>query len=231
MTIEDITQTLQTVASNQAQTSADISALREQTEKLAGVGSLLEEAAALHQQVLRNYEARQAKLEESFRQVAESHAQLVEMLRLHEERLDGHDDVDRGVDEKLKALIDAQVGLEARQARFDESYQLLVQLARIQEERIDGQDEARVHTDARLDALIDSQIALGQRFEQMTTRIDQIGEHLDQATEAIKALVAAQTRTDEQIRQLVDRNGSTAKPKPKAKVKKAKKASKKGSAK
>src|SRR5262249_20549274 len=105
MTIEEISQTLQTVAENQAQLVSDIGALREQTDKLASASQVLGEAAGLHQQVLRSHEERQAKLDESFRQVAESHAQLVEMLRHHEERLDAYDESRRDVDESLKALI------------------------------------------------------------------------------------------------------------------------------
>src|SRR5262249_20329250 len=138
------------------------------------------------------------------------------------------------VDKSLKALIDAQVGREVRLSKLEEAHQLLINLARIQEGRIDGQDEARLHSDARLDTLIDSQITFGQRFEQMTARVDRIGEHLDQVAAmqsenaaAIKTLIAVQTRTDEQIKALLDRNG-TAKPKHKASKKAgAKKATRK----
>src|SRR5262249_60357606 len=64
MTIEEIERTLQTVAENQAQLTADV-------QKLTGANRILEEASALHQQVLRNHEARQARLEESFQRLVE----------------------------------------------------------------------------------------------------------------------------------------------------------------
>lgn len=38
------------------------------------------------------YEARQEKLEESFRQVAASHQLLIQLVRIQEERIDGHDE-------------------------------------------------------------------------------------------------------------------------------------------
>src|SRR5262249_48562240 len=55
------------------------------------------------------YEARQEKLEEAFRQVGESHVQLVEMLRIHENRLDGHDQAQERTDSRMDALIDDQI--------------------------------------------------------------------------------------------------------------------------
>jgi len=208
MTVEEIEQTLQTVAGNQAQlTEAQI-----------------------------RYEARQERLDETVKQIAESHQTIIQLVRVQEERIDGHDAALRATDEKLNALIDAQIGLESRQARLEESHQLLVQLARIQEERIDGQDEARLHTNTRLDALIDSQIQLTQRvntltddiatlnvrFERTDERLDRISERLESVAELqadnaeqIKSLIAAQARTDEQFRLLLDRNGA---PKPKRKT-------------
>jgi phage terminase Nu1 subunit (DNA packaging protein) len=72
-------------------------------------------------------------------------------------------------------------------------------------------------TDERLDRM-------AERVEAHDQQFGKIGAHLDQAVEAIKALAEAQARTDEQIRSLLDRNGS--KPRPVAKSKKA--AKKKG---
>jgi hypothetical protein len=54
------------------------------------------------------YEARQEKLEDAFRLVAESHAQLVEMIRLHEGRIDGHDEAQERTDGRLDAVIDGR---------------------------------------------------------------------------------------------------------------------------
>lgn len=173
MTVEEIEQTLQTVAGNQARlTEAQI-----------------------------KYETRQERLDETVKQIAESHQTIIQLVRLQEERIDGHDTALRATDEKLTALIDAQIGLESRQARLEESHQLLVQLARIQEERIDGQDEARRDTNARLDALLDSQILLTERVSTLTDDIAAL-------TEQTKALVTAQARTGEQFRLLLERNGA-----------------------
>jgi hypothetical protein len=107
MTLDDITRTLQTVAENQAQFTADLGALREQTEKLARSDRLLEEATQLHQQVLRNHEARQTHLDEAFKQVAVSHQMVVELLQIQEERIDGHDESTKNTDARLNALIDS----------------------------------------------------------------------------------------------------------------------------
>jgi len=228
MTIEEITATLQTVASNRARTSADIGALREQTEKLAGASQVLEEAASLHQQVLRDHEARQARFEEV-------HAQLVEMLRHHEERLDGHDETRREADERLDALINAQVRHEARQERMEEalrqiagSHQTLVQMLAIHEDRLDAGDESQNHTDGRLDALLNSQIDFNARLSEIAeiqaAHKREAGERGANLDAKLERLAEAQARTGEQIRALLDRNGS---PKPKAGAKKAPKATKK----
>jgi chromosome segregation ATPase len=254
MTVEEIEQTLRTVAGNQAQlTEAQIryearqerldetvkqiaeshqtiiQLVRAQEERIDGHDAMLratdEKLNALVDAQI-GFDSRQARLEES-------HQLLVQLARIQEERIDGHEATLRATDEKLNALIDAQIGFDSRQARLEESHQLLVQLARIQEERIDGQDEARLHTNTRLDALIDSQIQLTQRvstltddiatlnvrFERTDERLDRISERLESLSELqadnaeqIKSLIAAQARTDERFRLLLDRSGA---PKPK----------------
>lgn len=138
MTFEEITQTLQTVAENQAQTSADIRALREQTEKLAGAGNILEEAAALHQQVLRNHEERMAKLEET-------RAMLVEMIGRHEDRLDGHDSDHERTDGRLDALIDDQIS--ARSQAEERGRLLDEKLARLSLAQARADEQIRMLTD------------------------------------------------------------------------------------
>ncbi|MCG3159732.1 MAG: hypothetical protein JMDDDDMK_00747 [Acidobacteria bacterium] len=229
MTLEEITQTLQTVASNQAQTSADIGALREQTEKLAGASQVLEDAAALHQQVLRDHATRQAMLEKSSLRIAEAHQTLVQMLAHHEERLDGQDVARREADDRLDALINAQVRYEARQERLDaafrqiaESHQTLVQMLAIHEDRLDAGDKSQSHTDGRLDALLDSQIDFNARLMEIAEiqaarkrEADERGARLDAR---LAQLAEAQARTDERIRALLERNGSK---KPKASAKKS----------
>ena len=125
-------------------------------------------------------------------------------------------------DQRLDALIDAQVKYEARQERLEEaflqvaeSHHLSAQLAGFHGQRLDGHEQANIQTESRLDALIDMQIQLSHRVDALTSdiaalngRVDRIGAHLDQAVEQIKALAAAQTRTDEQIKILIGREGS-----------------------
>src|SRR5262247_1260534 len=106
MTIDEITRTLQMVAENQAQT----------TQRQAELEATVQEIAQFHQQVLRNHEARQAHLDEAFKM-------LIELTRIQEERIDGHDDANKATDEKLYALIDAQVGYESRRAQLETAIQ------------------------------------------------------------------------------------------------------------
>ena|SRR5215471_16052392 len=127
------------------------------------------------------YEARQERLEEAFRQVASSHAQLVEMLQLHEDRLDGQDEAALQTDSRLDALIDAQIQLTH------------------QVDTLTGD----------IAALNGRAAATDERLDRMAEKLDRTTDHLDLAVAAIDALVEAQARTDKQIRMLLDRNGAT----------------------
>jgi hypothetical protein len=172
MTIEEIERTLQTITEQNASATARQQRLEE----------TVQDVMALHQQVLRNHEARQGGLEEAFRRVAEAHQTLVQLVGIHEER-----------------LADS--------------------------------DSAQAHTDARLDGLIDTQIDFSERLTQLAglqaehkRESEERGARLD---EKLARLQAAQARADEQIKLLLDRNGSareTSATKPKAKraAKKAK---------
>jgi len=159
--------------------------------------------------------ARQARLDEIIKQVDTSHQALIERLRVQEERVDGHDKWLDAADEKLAAHINAQVKYEVRQERMEEalsqvaeSHHIIVQLASAQGERLDGHDKADVQTESRLAALIDAQIQLSHNIAALNGCIDRIGVHLDQVAEQINSLVTAQTRTDEQIKILLDRDGA-----------------------
>ncbi len=183
------------------------------------------------------------EIERAFQQVALSIQQLTQTAVRADERQDAAETERRAdaswrrkADERLDALINAQLRYEARQEKIEEAFRqvaaahaALVEMLRLHDERLDGHDEANVHTESRLDALIDSQIRLTERVDTLTgdiaalngraaatdDRLDRIGERLDQVAalqaanaEQIKALAEAQMRTDEQIRLLLERNGA-----------------------
>ena len=191
MTIEEVQQTLQTVAGNQAQL----------TEAQIG------------------YEARQTRLEETVKQIAEAHKTLIELVRIQEERIDGQDEARRDFDEGLNALVNAQVRYEARQEKLEEAFRQvatshaqLVEMLQLHEERLDGHDEADVQTESRLDGLIDAQIDFSERLSQLAAiqaehrkQSEDRGARLD---EKLVRLQEAQARTAAQIRMLINRNGS-----------------------
>lgn len=162
MTVEEITQTLQTVAENQAH------------------------------------------LDETVKQIAVAHKSVVELVRRHEERIDGQDVNRRESDERIEALINAQVRHEARREELEEAYKLvarshatIVKLLERHEERLDGHDRDLERTDGRLDAVIDDQISARSQAEERGRLLD----------EKLARLQEAQARADEQIRLLAARNG------------------------
>jgi chromosome segregation ATPase len=144
-----------------------------------------------------SYEARQERLEEAFRQVAASHAQLVEMLQLHEDRPDGQGEANVHTESRLDALIDAQIQLTQRVDTLTGDISALNGRAAATDERLDRMAE-------RMEA-----------HDQQLGRIEVL--QVENATQ-IKALISAQAGTDEQIKRLFDRR-KTAKT-PKARVKK-----------
>lgn len=141
------------------------------------------------------------------------------------------------IEETVNRLVGAQLGHEFRLSRIALAIQQLTQIVGATDGRLDALEEAQIHSDARLDALIDSQVqltrrvdALNGRFDQMAARVGQVAENVDRlaghvarlsehsdalngrfdkVAETLEALAAAQTRTDEQIRALFDRNGAT----------------------
>jgi hypothetical protein len=123
--------------------------------------------------------------------------------------------------EQTRVIAAAQIGHETRLARVEEGFrrlaeahQALVQLLGIHDERLDAGDEARTHTDARLDGLIDAQIDFSERLAQLAElqvqhkrEADERGARLD---EKLAQLQEAQARAAEQIRLLMEGNGSKA---------------------
>lgn len=107
MTFEETTRTLQTVAENQARHDEMHARHSERIAEIEeGVKALIDAQV--------RYEARREELEEAFKLVARAHADMVEMIRRHEERLDGHDSDHTRTDGRLDALIDDQISARSR---------------------------------------------------------------------------------------------------------------------
>ncbi|MCI0392254.1 MAG: hypothetical protein MOB07_26280, partial [Acidobacteria bacterium] len=114
------------------------------------------------------------EIEQTLQRVAVAIEQLMQAAVRADERQDTSDSAHQVADERLNALIDAQIGHESRQARLEESHQLLVRLARIQEERIDGHDTARREADERFNALINAQVRYEARQESLEEAFRQV---------------------------------------------------------
>jgi len=209
MTIEEITQTLQTVAENQAKHDEMHS---RHAADIAEIDRML--AASLQSQ--NRYDEQLSAIREIMHDLADKHlkneerfAELVEARRVNEMRLD----------------------------KMDASYELLEQFVRdFREETHARQQEADnrfAETDKRMAEFIGE---TNGRFAETDKKLAELAvaqaktdEQMNRTDEQIKALVAAQARTDEQIKTLLDRNGSAAPLK--AKKKPVKKTGKKRSAK
>ncbi|HEX5085384.1 MAG TPA: hypothetical protein VFY40_25385, partial [Blastocatellia bacterium] len=144
------------------------------------------------------------QIERAFQQVAQSIQQLSQVAVRTDARLDAAEAGGREADERVEALINAQVRYEARQEKLEEAFRLVAQshaqlvgMIQMHENRLDGQDEAQERTDVRLDALIDDQISARSQAEERGRLLD----------EKLRLLSEAQARADEQIRALAARNG------------------------
>jgi hypothetical protein len=80
-----------------------------------------------------------------------------------------------------------------------------------------------VETDKRMAEFITE---TNGRFAETDKKLVALTEAQARTDEQIKALILTQTRTDEMVRSLLERNGSTAKPRARAKKPAAKKAKK-----
>jgi len=257
MTVEEIERILQTVAENQAkltghaaQTDERLDRVVERFDQVAtlqtkhssdiveidsGIASLLssqnryDERLAVVGEIMHTLADKQLKNEELF-------AELAAARERHELRMG-----------QLEASYELFEGFvrdfrNETHDHFAETDKRLVALAESQAKT----DEQMKRTGERVDTLTRDIAALNGRADRTDERLDRIAEHVEthdrqfariealQSENAaqIKALAEAQARTDEQIRLLLNRNGSKAKPKPKAGAKKpAAKRSKKGGAK
>jgi DNA repair exonuclease SbcCD ATPase subunit len=192
MTIEEITQTLQRVAENQAR----------------------------HDEMHARHSADVAEIDKMIAANAES-------LNRHDRQLDrlfeivgvlGERQVEN--DKRFAELAEANRRAGERVEKLEGSYELLESFVR------DFREESRdyfAQTDRKLAALADLQAATAGLVAGF---VKETNGRFVETDGQIKALIAAQTRTDEQIRHLIERNGSSGAKK--AKAKKAKKPSKKG---
>ena len=141
MTAEQIERTLQQVALSIQQLSQVAVRTDARLDAADTARSEVDERieALINTQV--RYEARQEKLEEAFRQVGESHVQLVEMLRIHENRLDGHDQAQERTDSRMDALIDDQIS--AREQAEQRGRILDEKLARLAEAQARADEQIR----------------------------------------------------------------------------------------
>ncbi|MCI0387373.1 MAG: hypothetical protein MOB07_01200 [Acidobacteria bacterium] len=194
MTIEEITQTLQTVAENQAKHaemhsrhSADIAEIDRMLEMSLRSQNRHDERLAVVSEIMHTLADKQIKNEELFAENEKRFAELAEAQRRAEFRM-----------EKLEGY-----------------YKLLESFVR------DFRNETRDHfaeTDKRLAEFINETNRRAALADKRQARTD----------EQIKALILSQTRTDEVVRSLIERNGEPAARTKKTAKKTAKKVKKAG---
>lgn len=202
MTVEEITQTLQTVAANQAR----------HDEMHARHSAHMAEMArmqATHSADIAEIDRMIAAIAESQNRYDKQLGHLFEVVSDMSDKQLKNEELFAENEKRFADLAVAQRQADFRMERLEGSYELLESFAR------NFREETHEHfaeTDKRLATLAEAQA----RADERTNRTD----------EQIKALILAQTRTNEMVRSLVERNGSTSERR--AKVKKAKKARKKG---
>jgi len=245
MTIEEITQTLQTVAENQATHSANVAKVEElQARHSADIAEMdrmlslslqsqnrYDERLAVVSDIMHTLADRQLKNDELFAENEKRFAQLADAQMSYEGRLDKLEASHELLEEFIR---DFRNEAEARQDKleefasdfrretngyFTETDKKLSALAEAQAKT----DEQMKRTDARVDTLTGDIATLNGRVDRIDEGVARVAILQSENAEQIKALIAAQTRTDEIMRSLLERNGSTAKPR--AKVNKTKKKS------
>ena len=107
------------------------------------------------------------------------------------------------IEETVNRLAGAQLGHTFRLSRIEDGFQQIAVA-------IQQLTQIAVTTDGKVDG---NRAALDGRFERIDEILRRVAELQSESSAQIKALVAAQTRTDEQIRLLLDQNGSTTRPK------------------
>jgi hypothetical protein len=199
MTFEEITQTLQTVAENQARAEALAGRLDETVKQIAEGHKTLIELVGVRDGRLDGHDTQHHETDKRIEALINAQVRA-------DEHIEALINAQVRADEHIEALINAQVRYEAKQDKLEEAFQLvavshaqLVEMIQLHENRLDGHDEAQARADGRIDALIDDQIAVRRQAEER-------GRILD---EKLARLQEAQSRADEQIRLLTGHNGDT----------------------
>jgi len=134
MTIEEIEQSLKTVADNQAQLA----------ETQTGQASRIERL--------------EDSFKESFQRVALAIEQLTELVTIIDERLDAGDQAQAHTDARLDGVIDAQIGFDERFAQFVEVQAEYRRQAEERGARLDAKlaqlVEAQARTEERINRLL-----------------------------------------------------------------------------
>ncbi|MGH9844718.1 MAG: hypothetical protein ACREEM_38870 [Blastocatellia bacterium] len=229
MTIEELERSLQTVARQNVELTTSQTEVLSRQQRLE---ETVQDVVALHQQILRGHESRLAKLEESFQTLVElasstdGRLDTVEEGAVHTDaRLDALIDSQMQLAQRAVVLTTDIAEFNGRMDRIGEH------LDRVQSEnaeRIKALQSENAAFNSRMDRIgehLDRVAALqsenAERIKALQSenaafngRMDRIGEHLDRVAalqsenaERIKSLIAAQARTDEQIRLLLDRKG------------------------
>src|SRR5215468_5364586 len=114
------------------------------------------------------------------------------------------------IEETVNRLAGAQLGHTFRLSRIEDGFQQIAVA-------IQQLTQIAVTTDGKVDGNL---VALDGRFERIDEILRRVVELQSESAAQIKSLIAAQARMDEQIRLLLDQNGSTPRPKAEETVKK-----------
>jgi hypothetical protein len=131
-------------------------------------------------QTLQTVAQSQARFDKTVKQIAEAHKTLIELVRIQDGRIDGHDGQHRESDERIEALINSQI-------RADEHIEALINSQARADERIEALINSQARADERIEALINSQVRANERIEALINSQVRANEH-------IEALINAQVR-------------------------------------
>jgi len=120
----------------------------------------LQENASILAAAQVGHETRLARVEEGFRRIAEAHQALVQLLGIHDERLDAGDEAQAHTDARLDALITAQIDFNER----------LAQLAAAQAEQRREAEERGARLDEKLAQLAEAQARTAEQVRLLCER-------------------------------------------------------------
>jgi len=211
MTIEEITQTLQTVAGNQAMHSANVAKVEELQARHSADIAEMDRMLNLSLQSQNRYDERLAVVSDIMHTLADRQIKNEELFAENEKR--------------FARLADAQMRYEGRLDKLEASYELLEEFVR------DFRNEAEARQDKLEEFVSDFRRETNGYFAETDKKLSALAEAqlksdalFAETDKRLSALAESQARTDKQIRLLIERNGA---PKPQRGAKKAPKATKK----